>query len=72
MASRGALTPAVDVTAAPRAVLRESLRLLSLVLGVARMGDARANAQAAMRDDEERARARAEVTLMLEAARRTG
>ena len=36
-----------DVTAAPRAVLRESVRLLYRVLGDRRMGNARANAWAA-------------------------
>ena len=73
MATRGgtARVPATfDVTAAPRAVLRESLRLLHLVLGAQRIGDARANAMAAMRADEERAQARAEVQRLLAAARR--
>jgi hypothetical protein len=66
------VTSTFDVTAAPRAVLRESVRLLHRVLGDERMGDAAANARAAVRADEERARARAEVNRLLEAARRTG
>lgn len=68
MATRG--TPAFDVTAAPRAVLRESVRLLHRVLGDDVLGDAQANARAAVRADQERARARAEVTRLLAAARR--
>jgi hypothetical protein len=58
-----------DVTAAPRAVLRESVRLLQRVLGDDVLGDARANAAAAVRADQERARTRAEVARLLEAAR---
>ena len=67
MAARG--ESAFDVTAAPRAVLRESVRLLQLVFGDERMGNAQANARAAMRADEARARARAEVARLLETAR---
>jgi hypothetical protein len=61
-----------DVTAAPRAVLRESVRLLNIVLGEERLGSSEANARAAVRADEQRARERAEVARMIEAARRTG
>ena len=64
-------TETFDVTAAPRAVLRESVRLLHRVLGEQRMGDAVANARAAVSADRERARERAEVARMIEAARRT-
>jgi hypothetical protein len=62
-------TELFDVTAGPRAVLRESVRLLHLVLGEDRMGDAVANARAAVAADQERARERAEVARMLDAAR---
>jgi hypothetical protein len=58
-----------DVTAAPRAVLRESVRLLGRVLGEERLGNAQANVRAAIRADQERAQARAEVARMLEDAR---
>ena len=68
---RGDIPTTFDVTAAPRAVLRESLRLLGRVLGEARLGNAHANVRAAIRADEERARARAEVARMLEDARRS-
>jgi hypothetical protein len=51
-------------------VLRESVRLLHRVLGDEVMGDAQANARAAVRADEERARARAEVARLLDGARR--
>ena len=61
--------PVVDVTAAPRAVLRESVRLLYRVLGEARLGSARANAWACVCADRKRAGARAEVNRMLTAAR---
>jgi hypothetical protein len=76
MATRGDTTPVsvsatFDVTAAPRAVLRESVRLLQRMLGDEVMGDAQANARAAMRADEERALARAEVARLLETARNT-
>jgi hypothetical protein len=67
-----AIATTFDVTAAPRAVLRESVRLLHRVLGDELMGNARANAQAAMRADAERARARAEVARILADARRPG
>jgi hypothetical protein len=58
-----------DVTAAPRAVLRESHRLLQRVLGDEVVGDARANAAAAVRADRERARAREEAARLLQATR---
>jgi hypothetical protein len=67
---RGDVPATFDVTAAPRAVLRESMRLLGRMLGEQRLGSAQANVRAAIRDDEERARARAEVARMLEDARR--
>jgi hypothetical protein len=51
---------AVDLTAAPRAVLRESMRLLYRVLGEERLGTAQGNAWAAICADRERAQARAE------------
>jgi len=80
MATRGDVAPATriitpsafDVTAAPRAVLRESVRLLHRVLGEEVMGNAEANARAAMHADAERARARAEVARLLARARKTG
>jgi hypothetical protein len=59
----------IDVTAAPRAVLRESVRLLSLVFGEERFGNAQANARSAMRADAERALERAELVKLLDAAR---
>lgn len=68
-ATRVSVSTTFDVTAGPRAVLRESVRLLHRVLGDEVMGDAQANARAAVRADEERARARAEVARLLESAR---
>lgn len=62
-------TPAVDLTAAPRAVLRESVRLLNRVLGEDRLGSAQANAWAAICVDRERARERAEVARLIASAR---
>jgi len=59
----------IDVTAAPRAVLRESVRLLYRVLGERRMGNARANAWAAICADREVAQVRAELLRNLRAAR---
>ncbi len=59
----------IDVTAAPRAVLRESVRLLSLVFGEERLGSAQANARSAMNADAQRALERAELAKLLEAAR---
>jgi hypothetical protein len=50
-----------DVTAAPRAVLRESVRLLYRVLGEDRLRTARGNAWAAVQADRENARGRAEL-----------
>jgi hypothetical protein len=64
-------TTTFDVTAGPRAVLRESVRLLHRVLGDSLMGDAVANARAAVSADQERARERADVARILDAARRT-
>jgi hypothetical protein len=60
----------VDITAAPRAVLRESVRLLYRVLGEDRLGTARANAWAAVCADRERAVERAELTRILANGRR--
>jgi hypothetical protein len=50
-----------DLTAAPRAVLRESVRILYRVLGEERLGSASSNAWAAVCADRERARDRAEL-----------
>lgn len=49
----------VDITAAPRAVLRESVRLLYRVLGEDRLRTARGNAWEAVCADRENARERA-------------
>jgi hypothetical protein len=65
-------TETFDVTAAPRAVLRESVRLLHRFLGERRMGDAMANARAAIDADQRAARERAEVARLIDAARRAG
>lgn len=51
----------VDITAAPRAVLRESVRLLYRVLGEDRLRTARGNAWEAVCADRENARGRAEL-----------
>jgi hypothetical protein len=59
----------LDLTAAPRAVLRESVRLLYLVMGEKRLGTARANAWAAVCADRDRARARDEINRVLAATR---
>ena len=59
----------IDITAAPRAVLRESVRLLYRVLGEERLSTARANAWAAVCDDRRRAEERAEIDRLLAAAR---
>jgi hypothetical protein len=61
----------LDITAAPRAVLRESVRLLYRVLGERRLGTARANAWAAVCADRNRAIDRAEVNRLLTEARAT-
>jgi hypothetical protein len=50
-----------DVTAAPRLVLRESVRLLYRVLGEDRLGTARGNAWEAVCADRANARGRAEL-----------
>jgi hypothetical protein len=58
------MTPAtqtVDLTAAPRAVLSASVRVLYRVLGERRLRTARGNAWEAVCADRERARHRAEV-----------
>jgi len=51
----------VDITAAPRAVLRESVRLLYRVLGEDRLRTARGNAWEAICADRENARGRAQL-----------
>ena len=58
-----------DLTAAPRAVLRESVRILYRVLGEERLGSASGNAWAAVCADRERARDRAEVARLIAKAR---
>jgi hypothetical protein len=58
-----------DLTAAPRAVLRESVRILYRVLGEERLGSASGNAWAAVCADRERARDRAEVARLVAEAR---
>ena len=60
----------VDLTAAPRAVLRESMRLLYRVLGEERLGTAQGNAWAAICADRERATARAEADRLIAGMRR--
>jgi hypothetical protein len=60
----------VDLTAAPRAVLRESMRLLYRVLGEERLGTAQGNAWAAICADRERAQARAETDRLIAGMRR--
>jgi hypothetical protein len=59
----------LDITAAPRAILRESLRLLYLVFGEKRLGTAQGNAWAAICADRQRARDRADVSELLDASR---
>jgi hypothetical protein len=61
-------TAPFDVTAAPRAVLRESVKLLYRLLGERRLGTARANAWAAICDDRRRADERVAVSRALAAA----
>jgi hypothetical protein len=61
----------IDLTAAPRAVLSASVRLLYRVLGEQRLGTARGNAWAAVCADRERAQARADVQRLLASARGT-
>jgi hypothetical protein len=51
----------LDITAAPRAVLRESVRLLYRVLGEDRLRTARGNAWEAVCADRENARGRVEL-----------
>jgi hypothetical protein len=62
-------TQPFDITAAPRAVLRESVRLLYRVLGEERLGRARENAWEAVCADRARARDREKFDRMLTAAR---
>jgi len=62
--------PSVDLTAAPRAVLRESVRLLYRVFGERRLRTARGNAWEAVCEDRERAADRDKVVGMLASARR--
>ena len=62
----------IDLTAAPRAVLRESVRLLYRLLGERRLGTAQANAWAAVCADRQRADERAAVSRTLAAAFRRG
>jgi hypothetical protein len=68
--SVGKGTP-LDLTAAPRAVLRESVRLLYRVMGEQRLGTARGNAWAAVCADRQRARERAEWDQILVSRRRS-
>ncbi len=63
-------TPSVDLTAAPRAVLRESVRLLYRVFGERMLRTARGNAWEAVCEDRERAADRAKVDRMLASTRR--
>lgn len=59
----------VDLTVVPRAVLRESVRLLYRVFGEHRLGTARANAWEAVCADRARAHDRAEVARLITASR---
>src|SRR5262245_53532186 len=61
-----------DITAAPRAVLRESVRLLYRILGEDRLGSARDNAWAAVCADRQRANERDAVSRALASAIRRG
>ena len=63
-----ARTASFDVTAAPRAVLRESVRWLYRLLGERRLGTAQANAWAAICADRQRADERVAVSRALAAA----
>jgi hypothetical protein len=58
-------TAGPDLTAAPRAVLRESVRLLYRVLGEERLGTAQANAWAAVQEDRQRSAERADINRIL-------
>ena len=58
-------TAGPDLTAAPRAVLRESVRLLYRVLGEERLGTAQANAWAAVQEDRQRSAERAAINRIL-------
>jgi hypothetical protein len=62
-------TSGPDLTAAPRAVLRESVRILYRVLGEERLGTASGNAWAAVCADRARARDRAEVARVISKTR---
>jgi hypothetical protein len=63
--------PPVDLTAAPRALLRESVRLLYRVFGERRLRTARGNAWEAVCEDRERAADRDRVGRALASARTT-
>lgn len=58
-----------DITAAPRAVLRESVRIISLLVGAERIGSSRDNAWAAVCADRERSFERAELARRLAATK---
>jgi hypothetical protein len=62
--------PSVDLTAAPRAVLRESVRILYRVFGERVLRTARGNAWEAVCADRESAADRARVVRTLRSARR--
>jgi hypothetical protein len=62
-------TSGPDLMAAPRAVLRESVRILYRVLGEERLGSASSNAWAAVCAGRERARNRAEVARLISNSR---
>ena len=59
----------MDITAAPRAALRGSVRLLYRVFGEELLGSASANAQAAVRADRQRARDRADFVNLIKTSR---
>jgi hypothetical protein len=61
----------LDITAAPRAVLRESVRFLYRVLGEDRLRTARGNAWEAVCADRENARERAELNRLRRTLART-
>jgi hypothetical protein len=63
--------PSIDLTAAPRALLRESVRLLYRVFGERRLRTARGNAWEAVCEDRERAADRDRAGQALASARTT-
>jgi hypothetical protein len=63
--------PSIDLTAAPRALLRESVRLLYRVFGERRLRTARGNAWEAVCEDRERAADRDRAGQALATARTT-